>query len=181
MATGSRLIPQNTNNLQVNKFTFTLTALPFSSYMCQSVTFPGVATSEVMVETPFSVTYRHGDKLIYDPLVLTFMIDEDMRNWEETYNWLRGLTFPHDGSKEYVQQKKKGLYSDALLTVNRNSQTTNIRFKFTNCHPTALGPITFATMDDANNIPVADLTIRYDLFEVERINQPTSTVTPIPG
>lgn len=169
MTTNSRLIPTNTNNLQTNKFTFIIPTLPFASYFCQSITFPGVSTSEVPVETPFSVTFRHGDKLIYDPLTITFLVDEDMRNWEETYNWMKGLTFPNNG-REYTQQKKKGLYSDGILTVNKNSQTTNIRFKFKNCHPTSMGPITFATTDDAGMIPVADLTIRYDTFEIERLN-----------
>ena len=169
MTTGSRLAPSNTNLLQTNKFTFIVPNMPFASYQCQSVTFPGVTTSEAMVETPFSATYRHGDKLMYDPLIITFMVDEDMRNWEETYNWLKGLTFPHTG-REYALQKKAGLYSDCTLTINRNSQTQNIRFKFIRCHPIALGPINFATNDDANNIPIADLTIRYDTFEIERIN-----------
>lgn len=169
MTTGNKFIPSNTNNLQTNKFTFVIPNLPFASYFCQSVTFPGVATSEVLVETPFSGTYRHGDKLQYDPLVLTFMIDEDMRNWEETYEWFKGLTFPHK-AREYELQKKAGLYHDGLLTVNRNSQMTNVRFKFHNCHPMSLGPVTFSTTDDANLVPVADLSIRYDTFTVERIN-----------
>lgn len=170
MTTKTTFIPDNINNLQTNKFTFVVPELPYATYMCQSVTFPGVSTSEVIVETPFSATYRHGDKLVYDPLVLTFMIDEDMRNWEQTYNWFKGLTFPHNFSEYNKQKTKRNLYCDAVLTVNRNSNTPNLRFKFKHCHPTALGPITFATTDDANMIPVADLTLRYDTFEVERIN-----------
>jgi len=168
MDVNSRLIPKNTNLLQTNRFTFILTDLPGMSYQCQSVSFPGVSTSAVMVENPFSTTYRHGDKLVFDPLTVTFMVDEDLRNWEETYNWIKGLTFPHNNA-EYSKQKRKGLYSDATLTINKNSQTTNMRFKFLNCHPTSLGPINFATSDDANSVAVADLTLQFDLFEIERL------------
>lgn len=168
MTTNSRLLPANTNQFQTTKFTFIIPELPFASYFCQSATFPGVSTSEVLVPTPFSETYRHGDKLIYDPLVITFIVDEDLRNWEETYNWPRGLTYPHR-FPEYQYQKKKGLYYDGTLTINKNSNLPNIRFKFTNVHPTSLGPFTVATTDDANMIVIADLTLRYDLFEVERI------------
>lgn len=166
--TQTKLIPENINNLQTNKFTFFVPNLPHPSYMCQSVTFPGVSTSEVLVETPFSPTYRHGDKLQYDPLVITFMIDEDMKNWEQTYNWFKGITFPHDHTEYNKIKKENNIYCDAILTINRNSNTPNFRFKFLRCHPTALGPITFATTDDANMIPVADLTIRYDTFEIDR-------------
>lgn len=169
MTTNSKLIPQNTNLLQTNKFTFIIPNMPYVSYQCQSVSFPGVATSEVPVETPFSVTYRHGDKLQFDPLVLTFMIDEDMKNWEQAFNWIKGLTFPNSGS-EYTKQKKEGLYHDGTLTINKNSNVGNMRFLFTACHPVSLGPINFSTSDDANMIPVADLTLRYDTFRIERIS-----------
>lgn len=167
MTINSRLIPENTNLLQTNKFTFIIPNLPFVSYQCQSVSFPGVSTSEVLVETPLSATYRHGDKLQFDPLVLTFMVDEDMRNWEEAFNWIKGLTFPTSG-REYTEQKKKGLYHDGTLTINKNSNIRNMRFYFTACHPTSLGPINFSTSDDANMVALADLTLRYDTFRIER-------------
>jgi len=170
MTTNSTLLPENTNNLQTNKFTFVAPGMPYGTYFCQTVNFPGVNTSEVMVPTPFSETYRHGDKLQYDPLTITFLIDEDMRAWEESYNWLKGITFPHNG-REYVQQRKKGIYIDCTLTINRNSNTPNLRVLFKNCHPTSLGPITFTATDDANMVPTADLTLRYDTFEFQRLNQ----------
>ena len=162
-------IPANPNFLQTTKYIFSIPTLRYSNYFCQTVLMPSVATNEVLVPTPFSETYRHGDKLIYEPLVITFLVDEDMKSWEESYNWLQALTYP----KEFAQYGKNSghpLYHDGTLILNTNSNTSNFKVKFKNCHPTVLGSIQFETISDANVIPVADLTLRYDYFEFERVD-----------
>ena len=88
--------PENSSFLQPNKFTFSFPTLPFLKYFCQTVNIPGVSTSPVTVDNPFSNTYRHGDKLMYDQMNLSVIVDEDIRVWEETYNWLLALTFPSE-------------------------------------------------------------------------------------
>lgn len=164
--------PENTSLLQTTKYTFIIPDMPFLKYFCQTVTLPGVSTSEVAVPTPFSATYRHGDKLAYEALTLTALIDEDLRIWEESYKWLQGLTRP----KEYEEYLRKtiskpatNLYFDGYLTVNTNANNPNMRIKFLNCHPTNLSGINFDTKVDADTIPTCDITFRYDRFEIERL------------
>lgn len=168
-------IPNNTNFLQTTKYTFTLPQMPFLRYFVQTVNLPSVATAAVLVPTPFSETYRHGDKLIFDPLNITMLADEDLYSWEETYEWLKGLTYPTK-FKEYLKNRSltdndfpnKQLYSDAILTLNTNAHNQNIKIKFKNCHPTYLGMIQLSTMDNANIVPNFDVTFQYDYFEIER-------------
>ena len=163
--------PQNTSILQLTRFTFIIPDKPYLKYYCQTVSIPTVSTTEVTVPTPFSNTYRHGDKLNFEALTISAIVDEDMRIWEETYNWLKGLTRP-SSSEEYLRkslQDTTPLYFDGYLTVNTNANNPNIRFKFHNCHPTSLGGVDFDTKTDADNIPTCSITFRYDLFEVERL------------
>jgi hypothetical protein len=135
---------------------------------------PSVSTREIDVPTPFSTTYRHGEKLTYDPLTISAIMDEDLRVWEETYNWLKSLTRPHSFS-EYPRKGPdkrtliEPLYFDGFLTLNTNANNPNLRFKFRNCHPTAIGMVNFDTKVNADVIPTCDLTFRYDTFEIERI------------
>ena len=165
--------PQNTSILQSTKFTFVIPDMPFLKYFCQTVNLPSVSTTEVMIPTPFSATYRAGDKLVYDAFTITAIMDEDLRVWEETYKWLISLTRP----ESYTQYARKPgqnpasapLYFDGYLTVNTNANNPNIRVKFHNCHPTSIGLISFDTKVDADVIPTADFTFRYDLFEIERL------------
>lgn len=162
-------VPNNTSFLQSTKYTFVIPNLPFARYFCQSVNIPGASTSEVLVPTPLSDTYRHGDKLVYDPFSITFLIDEDARVWEETYNWLQSLTYPLRSSQyanKFLGAPEK--YYDGVLTINTNSNLPNFRIKFTNCHPVQLGGINFSTTDTPDVTPTADVTFRYDTFSFER-------------
>lgn len=163
--------PQNSSILQLTRFTFIIPDMPFLKYFCQTVSVPGISTGEVTVPTPFSNTYRHGDKLAFEPLTVTALLDEDMRTWEETYKWLKGLTRPssYDEYRRKSLEDKTPLYYDGYLTVNTNANNPNLRFKFHNCHPINIGSINFDTKTDADNIPTCDFTFRYDLFEVERV------------
>lgn len=160
-------IPENTSFLQTTKFSFVIPNLPFAKYFCQTVTLPSISTSEVLVSTPLSDTYRHGDKLVFDPLTITFLVDEDLRVWEETYIWLCTLTKPRQ-FKEFAPRFREKYY-DGILTINNNANIPNLRIKYHNCHPTSLGTIQFATTDNADITPVCDLTFRYDNFEIERL------------
>ena len=162
--------PENTSLLQATKYTFTVPNLPFAKYFCQSVVMPGVATGAVPVSNPFSDTFRHGVKLTYDELRITFIVDEDLRVWEETYNWLRSVAFPTT-FKEYAKYRNADnpIYFYGILTINTNANNPNIRIKFFNCHPTSLGAIQFNTATNADNIPTADINFRYDSFEFERL------------
>jgi len=164
--------PQNTSILQSTKFTFLIPDKPFLKYFCQTVNIPSVSTTEVAVPTPFSTTYRHGDKLVFDAFTITAIMDEDLRVWEETYKWLKSLTRPQsydEYARKTIRDVQTPLYFDGYLTVNTNANNPNIRVKFHNCHPTSIGMVSFDTKVDADVIPTADFTFRYDLFEIERL------------
>ena len=167
--------PQNTSILQSTKFTFVIPDMPFLKYFCQTVNLPSVSTTEVMVTTPFSATYRAGDKLVFDAFTITAIMDEDLRVWEETYKWLKSLTRPQsyeEYARKTIRDVQTPLYFDGYLTVNTNANNPNIRVKFHNCHPTSIGLVSFDTKVDADVIPTADFTFRYDLFEIERLTNP---------
>ena len=161
-------IPDNTSFLQTTKYTFIIPELPFARYFCQSVNLPGASTAEVPIETPLSVTYRHGDKLVYEPLIMSVLIDEDMRVWEETFKWLVSLTAPNQFPEYVRNQKNKLPYYDGVLTLNTNANLPNMRMKYFNCHPVSIGGVNFNSADSADTTPVFDVTFRYDGFEIER-------------
>jgi hypothetical protein len=163
-------IPQNTSFLQSTKYTFIIPNLPFARYFCQSVNLPGVSASEIEVATPFSSTYRHPTKISYEQFSISFLIDEDIRVWEETYKWLVSITRP-ESNKQYIKYRDKDAspYQDGVLTLNTNSNLPNLRIKFRNVFPVALGGIQFSSINSADSTPTADLTFRYDLFEFERL------------
>ena len=63
-----------------------------------------------------------GDKLDYDNLNITFLVDENLENYREIHGWLTGLGFPKDHSQfralqgailiDILQQQKCNLNSE---------------------------------------------------------------------
>ena len=163
-------IPENTSFLQPHKFTLEFPTLPFMRYFSQSVNLPGIATSAVVVPSPFADMKRHGDKLRFDDLVITAIVDEEMRVWEETKNWLYSLTKPDNFSEYARYQNKEGrLYHDAILTINTNANLPAIRFKFTNCHPTSISGLSFTVTEGSETQLHADFVFSYDQYYIQRL------------
>lgn len=162
--------PTNINLLEDNKFIFTIPNLRFARYFCQSAQIPGVSTQEVLRETPFHQQFHAGDKMNFEPLVISALLDEDLRVWEETFNWLKAEAFPMK-FREYRSSVlvRNDIYNDGILEFNKNSNLSNVRIKFQNCHVTSLSPIVMTYVTSETNNIVCDITIRYDTFEVERI------------
>jgi hypothetical protein len=129
-----------------------------------------VSSSEIEVANPFSSTYRHPTKMTFEPFSISFLIDEDLRVWEETYKWIVSLTRP-ESYNQYIKNRDKDAspYQDGMLTVNTNANVPNIRIKFKNVFPVSLSGIQFGTTNSADTTPTADLTFRYDLFSFERL------------
>lgn len=163
-------MPENTSILQSAKFTLIFPTLPFLRYFSQTATIPSVSTAGIPVPTPFSDTYRHGTQMTFEDFTINAIVDEDLRVWEETFNWIKSLTRPKDFTQyaRYLNSQNT-LYHDAVLTVNTNANNPNMRFKLFNCHPTSIGAIAFNTADTADTIPTLDVTFRYDYYELDRV------------
>lgn len=163
--------PINSNLLQSTKFMLNFARIPDTTFFCQSVALPGLNLSEVIQETPFVTQYRHGDKLQYDPLTVTFLIDEYMNSWKNIHDWLRGMgkiKFP-----EYKKLKTEfGIYSDASLTILSGKNNPVIRFSYFNCFPTSLSAVNFSATDDGGQTITADATFRFDYFDIIPLHNP---------
>jgi hypothetical protein len=157
----------NSNLLETTKFIFVPSNMTNLAFFSQSILLPSVSLNEVPVETPYSTTYRAGDKLMYEPITITMLIDEDLRVWEDVYNWMKGLGYPNSGI-EHQQQEAKGLYHDMHLIVLKNSYETNMVFKFEYCFPTFLAPVQMTSSGSPEDILTADITLRYDTFKIVR-------------
>jgi len=174
--------PETLDLLQSTKFRVTFDFLPGMTYFCQTANIPGVSLTEIIRPTPFVDLYHAGEKLVYDTLNITFLVDEELRSWTEIHDWIRGLTFPTD-FKEYVNLKnnskinnsriptlaEKPQYSSAILSLYTNKNNTNFRVKFVDIFPTSLSTIILSTLDTAENIITADATFRFSYYDYERI------------
>jgi hypothetical protein len=168
--------PTNPNFLQPNKFILTFSRLPNIQYFCQSVTLPGLSMSEIPQFTPFVDVYLPGEKVIYDLLNVTFLVDEEITAWKEVHDWIRAMTFP-ENFDEYKNLRNlnpnraqlKPQYSDAKIVVLSSSNNPTHEFVFYDVFPTSISTIILSTQEDPNSIPTADATFRYSYYDIKTV------------
>lgn len=164
------LIPENKSLLQSTKHSFVIPSMPFLNFFVQTATIPTISTNAVPQNSPFALIQRHGDTLVYDMLVLSFLLDEDLRTYEELHDWLVATTKPQDFKQYKRFRNPEGkLYHDGILTIHSNNSIPNLRFQFRNMTITSLGQVSFSTMENSQVIMSCDATFQYDYFDITRI------------
>jgi hypothetical protein len=158
--------PENTNLLQPTKFLLTFDRIRTTQYFCQTVNLPGVSLGEVSRATPFLDMFSPGTKLSYDPLVVEFILDEELQGWKNLYDWMLTMADPNgfekrDGSKELQTNKH---FSDATLSVLSGLNNPLLRIQYTNLFPLSISDIRFDTTQSADTIMTATATFRYQSY-----------------
>ena len=93
MTTLSSTQPGNINQLNIISFEIAFSRLPTIEYFCQRVNIPAVILGDTFQPTPFLNTPVEGDTLSFEAVNMSFILDEDMQNYIEMYNWLTALGF----------------------------------------------------------------------------------------
>ena len=76
--------PTNLNYLSPVNFEFQINKLPKTRYFCVGATVPGITFGEALHHTTLGIrSYLPGDKVVFDPLLIRFIVDEDMLNYQE--------------------------------------------------------------------------------------------------
>ena len=88
--------PTNLNQLNVVSFDVSFSRLPAVQYFCQRISLPTIVLGETNEPSPFLNLPLEGDTLTYEALSLSFIVDEDLKNYIEVYNWLTALGFPRE-------------------------------------------------------------------------------------
>lgn len=179
-------IPATSQSLaQASKFQLHFDRLPNLTFFCTEVNLPGVSATEITHFTPFSDLPVPGDKIMYDPLIVQFVVDLEYLSWQGVHDWIRAYTFPKDFS-EYrnlsvrekyqlssdlanKQQFSKPQYSDAAMTIYTNKNNPNIRIRFKDCFPITLSGISFNNALNADSPITADATFRFAYYDIDRV------------
>ena len=138
-------LPENYNTLSPISFKFAFEALPNVTYFCQSVSLPSLTLGEVTVPTPLRDYTVHGDNVTYSTIDISFIVDENMENYLEIFNWMRGLAPTTDLSQRrgLESNSRTGVTTTGILTILTNNMNANKTVMFYDCWPTTLGEIAF--------------------------------------
>jgi hypothetical protein len=152
-------IPANSNFLSPTGFKLQIEKLPTVTFFAQDVILPGLTGGVAIQSTPVIDAHVPGDKLIYSDLQLTFLIDEDLANYNEIFSWCQGLYHPesldqyaayHQAEStrligRYSPRNHHTMVSDAALEILTNNNTSNKTIRFVDLFPISLGSMHFST------------------------------------
>ena len=145
------------------KFKFSIIKLPKVEYFCTQVNLPGINLADNYEQpTPFRNIPLPGEKLQYEALTMTFLVDENLENYQEIHGWVVGLGFPRDHSEF---RNLIGAGSDRFPVSNESVSTEpgKVKYGVTDQGPT-FSDATLSILTSKNN-PVVEVRLR-DLFPV---------------
>lgn len=164
----------NKNFLSPLNFSFTIKRAPHIEFFIQKINLPGFKLNSPSFPTPFVMAPEVGDHLDYEPLKITFKIDEDLQNYLEIHKWLKGLGKPKEFG-EYRDLSKQpqfmgyGLKSDISLITMTNIKNPNYRADFIDAFPIALSGLQFDTTNPSINYLIAEASFKYVYYDLVHI------------
>ena len=85
---------ENRNFLSPIGFKFTIQRLQGVDFFCQSASVPQMTMQAADQPTRFNKIPYPGDELYYEDLYIKFLVDENMKNWQQVHDWMREMATP---------------------------------------------------------------------------------------
>lgn len=173
--------PQNKNFLSPLGFRLVFDRLPHVEYFCQGVTLPSVSINNIEIPNPILPLNVPSTKINVGMLEVTFKIDEDMKNYNELYQWMIDLTFDrqtslylHPGEtriQKYKEDPNGGVFSDASLTILNSVKNPNKQFTFTEMYPAGITPLRFDLTSETINFMECTASFSFRDFRISNPDQ----------
>jgi len=172
------------------QFRFLINQLPKVQYFTTEANIPGITLGEGTYATPLKDLPLLGDKLTYDDLTITFIVDENLENYIEMHTWLTGIGFPKDRSqfKDFrsttsnMSTKTRGvsndigdvkastpemaMTSDSVMTILTNKNNPVVECRFKDVFPTSLSGLTYSQNQTDVEYLTATVNFKYTIYEI---------------
>lgn len=171
----------NRNFLAPTGFKFSIARAPKLSYFANSANVPGINLGVAEQGSYLKMIPVPGDMMDFEDLSIRFLVDEDLGNYLEIQNWMRGLGFPESLSEIYDLQNEDNLlgkpftynqqnhYSDGTLQILTNTENLQYNVVFKDMFPTSLSQMEFDATDTDIQYFAATVTFKYSIYIINDI------------
>ena len=184
--------PDKLDYASPTQFRFGIHQLPKVEFFTVNANLPGISAGIAILPTPLKDIPTMGDKLSYENLSITFIVDEYLENYTSLHNWMTGFGFPKSReqfstfrdvtsntpatakakiSTETVKQATpdKSMYADAFILILSNKNNPIIEIAFQNVFPISLGALDFTqTATDVEYITTT-AEFAYQIYEIKTL------------
>ena len=172
------------------QFRFLINQLPKVQYFTTEANIPGITLGEGTFATPLKDLPLLGDKLTYDDLTITFIVDENLENYIEMHTWLTSIGFPKDRSqfKDFrsttsnmstttrgeskdigdvrATTPELAMTSDSVMTILTNKNNPVVECRFKDVFPTSLSGLTYSQNQTDVEYLTAEVNFKYQIYEI---------------
>ena len=171
----------NRNYMSPVGFKLILTKTPKVDFLCQSANIPQLSMGTAVQPSYLKDIPVPGDKVLYDDLTVSFLVDEKMENYLSIYKWMTGLGYP-ESLGQYDQLRKDDIrtnasvsdegdplyfqYSDATLQILSSNYRPSIHVNFKDEFPISLSTLDFDVTTRDYSFFTASVTFKYTIFDI---------------
>lgn len=155
---------KNRNLLSPVGFNFILTHSPEVDFYCNSANLPEISMGTAIQSTYLKNIDIPGDKIEYQDLVIQFLVDEEMENYLEIYNWMMSLGYPD--SVRQTSNKRVRSYSDATLQILNSNFNPNGQITFKGAFPVSLSGLEFNAANTDVEYFTAQAVFKYQIYKI---------------
>ena len=175
------------------QFRFGINQLPKVEFFTVGANVPSITLGDAIFPTPFKDIPVMGDKLTYDNLSISFIVDEYLENYISLHEWMTAIGFPKNrkqfsefrSNTSNVAQTTRGtsqdigdvqpatsanaLFSDAYLMILSNKNNPIVEITFHNMYPVSLGALEYnQSATDVEYITVS-ADFAYQIYEIKTL------------
>ena len=175
------------------QFKFGILQLPKVEFFTVTANVPGISGTPAIVNTPFKNIPTMGDKLEYENLSISFIVDEYLENYLSLHNWITGIGFPKNRGQFSTHRDvtsttpdsqrsissdigdvgnatpDKSMYSDANLMILSNKNNPIVEINFQDIFPISLGALDYTqAATDVDNL-IVSAEFAYKIYEVKTL------------
>lgn len=152
-----RTLTTNRNLLSPNKFRLVINSTKYENveFFCVAAPLPGLSLPQTPVGVRGATMFVPGDKIAYDDISFKILVDEDLKNYTELYQWIK-----NNHSSGVIS------YEDIILQIYSSSSNKNKEIKFVSAFPVSISAMQFDTQLEGVDYLSIDVTFRYDRFQI---------------
>ena len=182
--------PDKLDYASPTQFRFMINQLPKVQFFTTAANIPGLSLSSLEMQTPYKEIPIVGDRLTYESLTVSFIVDEYLENYTELHNWLIGIGFPENRQQftDFRSNKSntsvagaggnndigvvgkttadKSMYSDATLTILSNKNNPLLEVRFSDMFPVSLSGLDYNQNVTDVEYLTASIEFRYKIYEI---------------
>ena len=173
--------PTNRNFLSPLNFRLVLQRAPSLNFFLQGASIPGLSfEGYVNLTNPFAKIPLPGDHINYSPLTISFMVDEDLSNYLEIFNWMLyiggptsidpgAVQSPYGLDNSITTDPMQAIRSDIKLMILSSAKNPNLEITFNDAFPSQLGELQFNTTAGTINYLESSVTFEYVKYSIAKL------------